>query len=230
LNRKKKTTTKTHTTHRTLKNQITLNNLCPKSYKSNDRLIKSNDRPKFKSDLLRSCPPPLASEATLLLPSRKKEFELNFTHSERNPSGMFAFFLTPNVTLQSKAAELLEDGHTCEPAFRAYTFFIKNVKQMLHELEKAEFFAEALLRDHQVMANAIAIAKKEDRQTHEVEYRFPSGVTCNAKHHFKNKPSPDNRLKNNKSGCAQSPCFHQVSTRRGILLSRLKSSLSSFGG
>jgi hypothetical protein len=102
----------------------------------------------------------------------EEEHELNFTHCERNPTGMFAF-LTPNVTLQSQEVvdvvsvcmavadprdvmeikgELLNDGSgTLVSQPSVPSCFVKNVKEM-HALENKEFFAKALARDHHVQA------------------------------------------------------------------------------
>jgi hypothetical protein len=94
-------------------------------------------------------------------------------------------------------AEMLEDGTgilVSQPSVPS--FLIKDVKQM-HEYDKKEGFAESLMQDHLVTANAID--KRKERQTQQVEYRFPAGITCNTKH-FKNKPA-DNRLRNNKRLC-----------------------------
>ena len=151
----------------------------------------------------------------------EEQYDLNFVYPERNPPGVFAF-LTPNVMLESKEvvdvvsvykcavdardtmdikAEMLEDGTgilVSQPSVPS--FLIKNVKQMYaydKNDDTKEDFAEALMRDHLVTANAID--KRKERQTQQVELRFPPGVTCNTKH-FKNKPT-DNRLRNNKRLC-----------------------------
>jgi hypothetical protein len=147
----------------------------------------------------------------------KEEHDLDFGFPERNPTGVFAF-LTPNVMLHSKEvvdvvwiykcavdardamdikAQMLEDGTgilVTQPSVPS--FMIKDVKQM-HDADMAEAFAEPLLRDHLVQANAID--KRKERQSQQVEYKFPPGITCNT-NHFKSKPS-DNRLRNNKRLC-----------------------------
>jgi hypothetical protein len=126
--------------------------------------------------------------------------------------------MSPNVILESKEvvdvvsvyrcavdardaasikAEMLEDGTgilVSQPSVP--TFLIKDVKQM-HGLEKNEGFTESLMRDHLITANAIE--KRKERQTQQVEFRFPPGITCNTKH-FGNKAT-DNRLRNNKRVC-----------------------------
>jgi hypothetical protein len=122
----------------------------------------------------------------------EEEVELNFVYpAERNPPGVFAF-MTPNVMLDSKEvvdvvlvykcavdardamaikAKMLEDGTgilVSQPSVPS--FLIKDVKQM-HELDKDEGFTESLMRDHLVTANAID--KRKERQTQQVEFRFP---------------------------------------------------------
>ncbi len=98
----------------------------------------------------------------------EEDYELNFTHCERNPPGMFAF-LTPNVTLQSQdvvdvvsvymavadprdvmeiKGELLDDGSGILVSGPSVpSCFLKNVKEM-HKLEELECYGEALARDH----------------------------------------------------------------------------------